>query len=218
MKKLHKYSIYFLLAVISFGCALLPQPDRFKLDRKSSAPIEGYILSENNLVKVDYNNQIEIFNGGACSIKRPNITISGSVFTVTLRDGDGLRFSTRTDSRKYKDEPGIVFEWTKNGSKIYENDALVASVDSVKAVLDTPTNIELIQDGGYYAFIADCDTVIKSKTLLPSSEYIIIESINSNSKLSGIRFDHQYGFGRDIILEFDEEGNKVNKEKIQYNR
>ena len=203
-----------MISVLAASCGLLPQPDKFKLDKTSSAPIEGVILSDIDLVDVTRDNELSILDGGIVSIKRPNITLSQIDFVTYLRDGDGLRFYTRTDNKKYRKEQGIMFEWTKSGSAVYQNGVKLASADSIKAAENHPSKIILLQDGDYFQITVDCDTVIKARTRLPGSEFLIIESVNSSSLISAINIDNIFGLTRDIILDTEIDNSVERKERV----
>jgi hypothetical protein len=214
-----KKHIHILLAVVLMisGCALLPQPDKFLLDKSSSAPIEGLILSDYDLVDVPFDNEIVLLDGGRVSIKRPNITLSQIDMLVNISEGDGVRFMTRTDTRKYKDHPGIVFDWTKNGSYITENGKKIAFVDSIKASYNSNAKIVFHQDGDFYSIAVNCDTVIKARTNLPGSEFMIIETLKSKAVFSALNMDNIFGFDRETILGLEEDNVRTQEEKVIFN-
>jgi hypothetical protein len=201
-------------AIVIIACGLLPHPDTFKLEEGEAAPIEGFILSDINLVNKICDNEIHIHKNGACSIKRPDLTTNYFEFTVTMYSGDGLRVMTRKDRKKYKNQPGIFFEWTKDGSVVYENGKELARTNLLKAPVKSPVKISFINEGSYFLFIADCDTIVKGRTNLPESEYYILQSMNSELDLSGISFKQLYGFDRDQILEISDEEGKTREETI----
>jgi hypothetical protein len=209
-------SVLFALVplLVLAACGLLPHPDTFRLDETSSAPMQGYILSDLSLVEKTFDNEIKIHKDGVCSIKRPDLTTNYFAFTAKMYSGKGLRVMTRTDRKKYQEEPGLVLEWTPDGSVVYENGKEIARADSVRAPLKSPVKLAFINEGSYFLFIADCDTIIKGRTALPESEYYILESMGSEFILSGMMFEQLYGFEREQILEFDDEGNKKREEKI----
>lgn len=212
MKK-HIY-ILFIISVLISSCGLLPKPDKFELDKHSPAPIEGLKLSDYDLVEVTADNEFILYDGGIASIKRPSITTSQVDFVVTLRQGNGLRFMSRTDTKKYKIQPGITFDWTMQGSSVYSNGVLLAKTDSIKASLNVPSKIFFHQDGDFFSIAVGCDTVIKARTNLPGSEFMIIESKNSQALISAVNMDNLFGFERETVLEVNEDEGRIKEERV----
>ncbi|GEM_PF-6272854 len=196
------------------ACSSMFHPDTFMLDEISASPIEAFILSDFHLVEKTYDNEFIIHRGGACSIKKIQLTTNNASFTVTLNSGNGLKIMTRTDNKKYQEEQGIALEWTKSGSTVYENDNIMAKVDSVKAIENFPVKISFINEGGYYLLLADCDTIYKGRTQLPESEFYIFEAMDADVKVSGISFEQLYGFEPEQMLEAEETGTREMEEKI----
>jgi len=222
MKKHRFIYIYYLpvlvllvsIGLFNTGCGILPKPDQFQLYKTSSAPIDGFILSDITMAKATKDNELLLLPNGMVSLKRPNITHSSFSAITSFSSGDGLRFYFRTDRRKYESEPGLVFEFTKNGSIVYDNGVKVAETDTIKAVPGKKDKIIILSDADYFQITVECDTVYKGRTKLVSSEFVLIESINSNALLSAIYYDNIYGFNRDELLEITEESYRTREQKI----
>lgn len=201
-----------ILTIVS--CGILPHPDTFKLNEVASPPIEGYKLSDYNLVIKTFDNEFKLYKGGICAIKREDITTNRLEFTIRFYSGNGLRIMTRTDKRKYKTEPGIVFDWTKKGVIFYENGKEIYSTNLFTAIDNYPIKMTLVNQANFYYVISDCDTIYKGKTELPSTEYFIFKSLNADMKITGISIEDLYGFDKEEVLDIDEEGNKHREETI----
>ena len=210
--KLLVYAFALLLANVS--CGILPHPDTFKLDETVLPPIDCFILSNLNLVEKTFDNEIILHEDGICSLKRKKVTTSKFKFTATLRRGVGLRVMMRSDEKKYRNEPGIVLEWSKTGTKIFENSKEIMSKNIFRATANSPVNFTFVNQGKYYYIVSECDTIYKGRTELPCTEYYILESINAELKISGIRFEELYGFEDEDILNVDESGQRSRKETI----
>ncbi len=210
MKEKIKVSVLILFALSGIiGCSAMFHPDYFKLDEDEITPIEVFILSDIHSAEKTYDNEFLLHNGGLVALKKKDETSNSLQFTASLQAGEGLRLMFRTDKRKYRDEPGIVLEWTQNSCIIKENKKLVAKVDSVVLPLNSPVLLTVINEGGLYLITADCDTIINAKTSLPVTEFYLIESMQSELKISGVSFDNLYGFHPEEII--SEEGEPLNK-------
>ena len=216
MKKKIKTFILIAITIIAIvSCGILPHPDTFMLNETTSSPIEAFKLSDISLVNKTFDNEFKMHRGGICAIKSEYITTNKLEFTIRLYEGNGLRVMTRTDKRKYKTEPGIVFEWTKKGTSFYENGQKLYSTSQFEAIDNFPTKFSFINNAKYYYLITDCDTIYKGTTTLPSTEYFIFESLDAEMKITGISVEELYGFDiKDEIPDIDEQENKHNEETI----
>lgn len=208
------FLLFLGLGLINMGCGILPKPDQFQLYKTSSAPIDGFIMSDINTVKLTKDNELLFLPNAMVSLKRANITHSLFSVLASLNSGNGLRFYFRTNKNKYSTEPGLVFEFTKNGSVVYDNGVKVAETDTVKVIPGKTAKLIVLSDADYFQITVECDTVYKGRTKLVSSEFVIIESINSNALLSAIYFDNIYGFNRDELLEITDESYRTREQKI----
>jgi hypothetical protein len=184
MKMKHVYIIALLLALTS--CA----PDLFTLNRGIyNSRIYGLKMTSLDDVEVVNDNSIIIRNNGIAALAIAEKTQFEADLTVKLLSGHGLRFAFRTVSDNYSVHPAIFFDYTTDGSNVRENDHALAAVDSVKAKINQPSRIKIINDGKVFTILADCDTVYLGRTEIPATEYIIIESLRSSEALlSGINF------------------------------
>jgi hypothetical protein len=210
------FALILLTAVSVIGCGRLFHPDYFRLDEDSVTPIEVFILSDiYSVEKTFYDNEFLLHDGGIAAMKKPDETTNSLLFTVTLLSGEGIRLMFRTDTKKFRDEPGMLLEWTQNGCVVKENNKTIAKVDTVKAVVGSPVRISVINEGAHFSITADCDTIIKGTTQLPNTEYYLLESLQSESTISGIFFENLYGFQpEEIILEDEKVKGKTREEII----
>ncbi len=206
------FALALLLTIAS--CGILPHPDTFKLDKTVLPPINCFILSDINSVEKTFDNEILLHKKGICSLKRDNITTSKFQLTATLRGGDGLRVSMRSDMKKYKTEPGIILEWAKTGTKILENGKQLMSESSIRAFENKPVNFTFVNQGNFYYIVLECDTIYRGITDIPCSEYYILESVDADLKISGIKLEDLYGFEYKEILNVDEEGKRTREETL----
>lgn len=198
MKYFNKLTLISLIILNS--CIFLPDPEHYMLDIKSPFPIEGFVLSGYASSGKVCDNQLYIDQNSTTAIKREGLTQFIFDATFTINKGDGIKFYLRNTYKSYNDISGIVFEYNQNGSKIFENGVLIAKVDSIKLQADSPTRIKIKQDGNYYDILVDCDTVIKATTKLVGTEYILMQSIQSNIDISGITLDEIHDFEYQLKL------------------
>ena len=106
-----------------------------------------------------------------------------------MHRGEGFRFGFRTNSLEYGRHPAILFDYTINGSTVYENNQVVMKKDNVRPGIKTPARIQISNDGREIKITVDCEEIYYSNTALTATEYIIIESINNTAGVfSGIEF------------------------------
>lgn len=111
--------------------------------------------------------------------------------TTKITGNQGIRFSFRTIIDQYNKIPDIGFDFTPEGCFVFENGIQIRSVDSIKAKIGEKSRILIENYGKLVNIIVDCDTVYYGKTNLPSTEQLIIKTLNNTSaELSGIIFNN----------------------------
>ncbi len=186
-------SIITICAIIAISCT----PDQFHLNEDNEFPIDGLIMSDLNSVAKLKANEINISESGVAALRSVGLTQLHADLTTQLISGEGLSLYFRTVSNEYDNHPSIKFDYTTSGCKVFENNKLLAVVDSVKAKVGQYSRVHIRNDGVVYVITVDCDTVIKSRTYIPTTEYLILSSMkNSNVRISGINFDEEYYFGK----------------------
>jgi|DewCreStandDraft_4_1066084.scaffolds.fasta_scaffold00019_341 hypothetical protein len=171
-------------ALIYYSCA---PPDAFLLNRKEPVQIYGLIMSDLESVEQVRDNALYLLPGTMVALKVESITQLAADFTCELRDGEGITFAFRTISDNYEQQNKITFEYTTNGCIVRENNRLITKVDSIKAVPNEQKLIRILNEGKAYSITVDCDTVVKARTELCATEYVIIKSLKgTEAVLSGI--------------------------------
>ncbi len=188
MTEMKKINI--LIAALALFLLNSCQPDTYFLNRKvAEYMISGEILSHIDSVEKSGENAVLIHSGGITSLRVLKITQLIADFTIEASNGKGIRFAFRTNSNDYPEHNAIRFDYTTEGSSVFENNSLLARVDSVKLTHYEPVRLKIYNDGIYYKILVDCDTVYKGSTMLPATEYVIIESLGgTEALLSGIDF------------------------------
>lgn len=188
MKKL---LIIILIGTIIQSC----NPHLFTLNEMEDIEIYGLIMSDIGTVEVPakYKNVLTLKENSRVALASSKLTQFISYFSVKVIKGNGLIFSFRTVSDTYEKHPSIQFKYDKSGSFVYNNKKLINSVDSIKAIKGKEKLISISNNGQYYQIIVDCDTVHKGRTILPATEYIIIECLEgTQANISGIEFAETY--------------------------
>lgn len=186
-------AITVLLSVILFnGCMVISDvfvPDIYALNKESTNPLIGVIIGDLDGAEPASGNAVIIYEDGKTSLRTPGLTQFVADFTVTLHRGEGLRFGFRTNAKDYGKHPAILFDYTINGCRVYENGKLLVDNKSVKSGIKYPARIQLTNDGKYIKISVDCEEIYNSTTSLEATEYVIIESINKSAGVvSGIEF------------------------------
>jgi len=181
--------------VIISGCALIPYSENYTLNRTDLFPLYGFILSKPYSVETtNYTNEIIIHDKGITALKKNELTIYIFDASVRIKEGTGIRFYLRSAYINYTDEPVIHFDFTNTGTKVYEYNNLIANVDSIKLDYNNPSRIRIKQDAKYYEILIDCDTLYKGTSVKPGTEYIIMQTLNSEALVSGISIEEINGF------------------------
>lgn len=164
-------------------------PDTFMLNQKETNRIYGLKMCPLDSAKKLKDNALMLYDGGRIALKSIQETQLIRDFTLETSSGSGVRFAFRTARNNYDEHPAVVFDFTTNGSKIYENNELVLSVDTVSLSHNEPRRITIKNDGEIYEIVVDCDTVAVAASKLPATEYIIVGTLpGTEALLSGINF------------------------------
>ncbi len=168
-------------------------PDRFWLNQNQDFPLICLKLNDIDSVKKIHSNEIMIYGGGVAALKSDDLTQLAADFTTKILYGSGVTFLFRTVSDKYENKPAIRFDFTESGSTVFENDSQLVYVDSVRVKPGKDSRIIIRNDAQTFTITVDCDTVIKSRTFLPATEYVILKSYKgSKVNVSGISFSEEY--------------------------
>jgi len=146
---------------------------------------EKFGNSDSVIVK---NNTVTIADGNRVSLVCPGINTMDADFYVRVPFGDGVRFYFRASGKDFEISPKLIFEFTKQGSKVYENRKIIAVVDSVKMSKDNINRIFIQNEGEVFHVIVGIDTVLQGRTKVPLSEYIYVEPINGKVILEDVYF------------------------------
>ncbi|MGQ9819341.1 MAG: hypothetical protein ACUVQ1_05385 [Candidatus Kapaibacteriales bacterium] len=135
-----------------------------------------------------FDSGVFIPNGRMISLCLDGKTTYDADFSIKVPYGDGVRFFFRSARKEFEKFPGIKFEFTPFGCSLFENNKLIAKVDSIKLSYDTPFRIFLQNEGSLVQVIVGIDTVWQGVTSLPLSECIYVEPINGCLKIEDVYF------------------------------
>jgi len=186
-------SIIAICVIIATSCT----PDQYRLNESAEYPIAGLIMSDLDSVMKLKGNEIMLYPGGLTALRSEGMTQLHADISTQIISGEGITMYFRTVSDKMEQKNYIRFNYSTNGCKVFENKDLLVSVDSIKAKIGQLARVQIRNDGVIYTITVDCDTVIRYRTNLPATEYLILSSMkNSKIKISGINFDEEYLFGK----------------------
>ncbi|MEJ5287368.1 MAG: hypothetical protein CH6_0695 [Candidatus Kapaibacterium sp.] len=135
-----------------------------------------------------FNNTLTINPGNRVSLCVKDLNTMDADFYVRVPYGDGVRFYFRAPGKDFDLFPKLIFEYTRTGSRLYEDKKLIVAVDSI--VLDNArqSRIFIQNEGEVVHVIVGIDTVYQGRTKLPLSEYIYVEPINSKVIIDDVYF------------------------------
>ncbi len=194
MKYLFSFSLI-LTALTLDSCRLftlaLPAPDQFKFNRelRTATFIVGQNYSDIDSVTQTGDNALLMRSGVTVALAADKMTNFVSDMTVVLLRGEGLKLHFRTTSENFPTDKGIAFVYTKNGSWLEENNAIIARFDSIRALANDSERVIITNLGQKYTIQVGCRTIYRGSTLLNATEYIIPVTLpDTRVLLTGIDF------------------------------
>jgi hypothetical protein len=185
----YRESILAIMAIILILFVSSCQPDKFSLNKHEAYPIGGLIIGNLDSVDVFGRNAFRLYPGGAVAIRVTSLTQFSSDFTIELEKGTGVRFSVRTVSNNFENHPSLTLDLRKDGYIIGGFGKTNQQSDSIKLEPNSPMRLFLENDGKFIIIKTDCSLIYKNPEELPSTEYLVIESIDdSQVKFTGIEF------------------------------
>jgi hypothetical protein len=180
-----------ILAIILILFISSCQPDKFSLNKHEAYPVGGMIMGNLDSVDVYGQNAFRLYPGGAVAIRVTSLTQFSADFTVELEKGSGVRFSIRTVSNNFEERPSLTLDLRNDGYIIEDRSISSKQSDSVKLMPGSPLRLIIENDGKYLSIKTDCSLIYKNPEELPSTEYLVIESIGeSQVKIFGIEFSY----------------------------
>jgi hypothetical protein len=183
-----------ILAFLFIMCILAAcSPDQFIIKSNSGDQIPGVILSGLDGVQtpdeLNIDNALLLKEGGIAAIRRSKLTQFTADFTVNVMQGEGIRFSIRNISDHPENHPAINFDYMLKGSMVSGTGVPDLFVDSVKAELNKPARVKILNLGKVLTITVNCDTVYNTKVELPATEYMVFKALGSaRVMLTGIEF------------------------------
>lgn len=134
------------------------------------------------------NNTLTIAPGNMVSLKVEGLNTMDADFYVRVPYGDGVRFYFRAPGKDFEVYPKMIFEFTRLGSRLFDDKKLIVAVDSVKLDNSRQSRIFIQNEGEVVHVIVGIDTVFQGRTKLPLSEFIYVEPINSKVIVDDVYF------------------------------
>lgn len=183
--QIDKLLLCFLVLSFLVSCA----PDRFTLDKISGQNrIEGFEMKTIHDADVKFDNAFVLNENGAVSLRAVNETDGIWDFGLNFLFGQELNIAMRDVPFEYKSPRALCINLSDDVLKITDSGKEVFSENS-KYNFSNSVRVQFINDGFNFALILDCDTIYKGKTKIPTTEYIIFESLNNTKAfISGIDF------------------------------
>lgn len=183
--QINKLLLCFLVLSFLVSCA----PDRFTLDKISGQNrIEGFEIKTIHDADVKFDNAFVLNENGAVSLRAVNETDGIWDFGLNFLFGQQLNIAMRDVPFEYKSPWALCINLSDDVLKITDSGKEVFSENS-KYSFSNSVRVQFINDGFNFALILDCDTIYKGKTKIPTTEYIIFESLNNTKAfISGIDF------------------------------
>lgn len=188
-----------LLAMFLSGCSIFkgffPPPDEFYLnqyrgyDGMYATYIFGQKLTSIDSVEDTANNAFTIYSGGQAALSSDLNTDFIADFTVSITEGNGARFRFRTTKHTLSEGRDLAFVYSTTGSRVEANGTVIATLDTVRALANTPERVIITNWGRKFTIQVGCNIVYYGSSTLPTTEFIITETLPSSTvSLSGIDF------------------------------
>jgi len=178
-----------ILCVLGFAVLISCSPDRFTLDKISGQNrISGFELRTIHDADVKYDNAFILNEKGIVSLRAENETDGSWDFGLNFLFGQNMNIVFRDVPFGYKTPRGLCVNLSGKTIKISESGKEVFSQTN-ELNYSGIVRIQFLNDGFNYTLIMDCDTIYKGRSAIPSTEYIIFESLqNTKAFISGIDF------------------------------
>ncbi len=162
-------------------------PEHFILNCYYENKILGTKFGNPDSITVE-KNTLTISSGNKVSLLVEGINTMDADFYVRVPYGDGIRFYFRAPGKDFEIFPKLTFEYSIWGSKLYEDNRLLATVDSIKLDNSKQSRIFIQNEGDIVHVIVGIDTVYQGRTKLPLTEFIFVEPINSKVIIDDVYF------------------------------
>lgn len=167
-------------------------PDQFYLNSTRNSIgtyIYGQKLTSIDSVEDTADNAFIINDGGQAALSSDLNTDFIADFTVSITQGNGARFRFRTTKHTLSEGRELAFVYSTTGSRVESNGTVIATLDTVRALANTPERVIITNWGRKYTIQVGCNIVYYGTSTLPTTEFVITESLPSSTVyLSGIDF------------------------------
>lgn len=191
-KYIIKFTIFSMLISI-LSCILFQScsPDTFSIYLDQLRTVHCQRMSKDYdkiIILEDNNNTIEMQDNALLSMKYSGDTQFNAELSLRCLSGQSIFLYLRTTESNFNHEKNIKIEINKEYSSVMDADGHIKRVDSIKLLDRQVQKLKIINDASIYTVMLDCDTIVSARTKLPSTEYLIFETLGS-FHLFGINFD-----------------------------
>ncbi|MFN8358790.1 MAG: hypothetical protein U0264_02645 [Candidatus Kapaibacterium sp.] len=178
----------FLCSVVITACS----PDQFFLNANRESH-GTYIFCE-KLASIDSvertaDNAMIIYDGGKVALSSDLNTDFIADYTVSVDEGQGVRFRFRTTKHDLPDGRELAFVYSTTGARVEAAGVTIATLDTVRAALHTPERVIISNWSNRYTIQVGCSIVYYGTSSLPTTEFSFAETLpGSTVSLSGIDF------------------------------
>jgi hypothetical protein len=179
------FVLYLLVFTILGACS----PDRFTLDKISGQDrIDGFEMRTIHDADVKYDNAFILNENGAVALRAINETDGTWDFGLNFLFGGNINIAFRDVSFEFEHPRALCLNISDRKIQISDAGKIVFS-ELRKYNFSNSIRVQFVNDGYNYSLILDCDTIYKGKTKIPSTEFMIFESLNNTKAfISGIDF------------------------------
>ncbi|MCX6156132.1 MAG: hypothetical protein NT007_18440 [Candidatus Kapabacteria bacterium] len=189
--------IVIVFAVLGFsGCQQynrIFRPDKLIFHDGTDSTIKGLKMTDIDSIYQINDNSFQMCSGSMLSLKYENARQFIATYTVTLRYGSTVKIHFRTVAKYFEKNEKLTFSYGLTGSKLFYNGKEILANPSLKATINEPKLITIINDGKYFSIKVDCDYFYTGETSLPNTEYNIIETDSATrAEFKGINMVELY--------------------------
>lgn len=168
----------FVLVLCVTGCG---DPAWFKLQENALYPVEGRILRDRHAVTVVRPNIVKTQDTSTLAIRTPGLTDGIFSTEISLTAGGSVTVLTRTTpyNAAFRADSGIRIVITNDRTVVYAPDGGIYVGN--EGAVSKAKELRIVNDGAWCDVVMGCTHVVRLRTTLPSTEWIVAASVEHSA-------------------------------------
>lgn len=176
-----KHYIYILIILFALSsCA----SDYYVLNKYRNVKLPALEGNRaNNALKVSLiaDDAVLIEENSNTSLRKVGVTQYEKKFILKRISGNSFSIIERSSPNINKPNDGLMMEFGDIGFSLYEKGKLIKRNSNFELKNNYDYLFNIRQDGDYTTLVVDCDTLMKYKSTLPSSEFTIFNTTETTA-------------------------------------